>query len=127
MITNKYIKEKYNLDNERKNKLEMKEIDLFNINTDKEGTIYSLSEFQIKLNQEIKRIDDKFKDVDFSIRIDDYGYDGAFEIKVLENLSVPETDQEVITRLKKDEKIEVKKLKEIEKAKKLLLENNIKL
>jgi len=109
-ITKKYITSIYDLDAERKTKILEKIIGSLSI----ESGEYTKEEF---LNVITKQIPIKpTKDV--LIRVKSYGYDGGQDIEFITKNEVPETDSEVVARLK----IEVKHQRQTEKEYQMYLE-----
>jgi len=115
-ITNKFIKENYDLDVERQSFTQTREVDSFtNEISNLEGELLSAGEFLEKMNS----FTSKIKENQF-VEIKNYGYNGGMEFIISEKINVPESDTEVIERLKKFERTQRNKIREIEKAKELL-------
>ncbi len=110
-ITNKFITEKYDINDERSS-IDYKE---------------RIGELEIDFNSEnplqaIELIQDLVWKLPGNCYIvtENYGYDGGSENIIYINKTRPETDSEVLNRLKKFERDVRNKLKKIEAAKKLL-------
>jgi len=112
-ITTSYIKDKYDIEKEKQYR-----------NTSKvfgQLAIESYNGFTIK--QFIKKLT-----LDFSLYPDDaileleyYGYDGSFDVYIKSKVNIMETDEQVIERLKLNEKSLRKTQEDVQKAKDILL------
>lgn len=111
-ITNNIIKELYNIEKERKLKDYAKSL----------GPLFSFEMDDMSLNEVITLSIKEFaKFPKESYIVDEnYSYGGGADYYVYIMDQVPETDTEVINRLRSIEKAKVKKEKEIEKARELL-------